>query len=76
MNTQSYVILDKFGCAVRIAGESLSLQTCPLVVEGGLENGGAEECWSEVSAPDSQEFLDAVNKVFGTNFTMADFPGR
>lgn len=76
MTTQSYIILEQYGCAVRVAGESLSLQTCPLVVEGGLESGGAEACWSEVSAPDSQGFLDAANKALGTNFTMQDFPGR
>ena len=76
MTTQSYIILEQYGCAVRVAGKSLSLQTCSLVVEGGLEGGGREEYWGEVSAPDSQNFLDAANKALGTNFTMQDFPGR
>jgi hypothetical protein len=30
----------------------------------------------EISAPDSQEFLDAINTHFGTAYRWEDFPGR
>lgn len=32
--------------------------------------------WYEVTAPDSQAYLDAVNNALDTNFTMDQFAGR
>lgn len=70
----SFSILPEYGCAVRIIDKSL--QDCPLLTGGALDGGGAEEYWGEVTAPQSQSFLDAVNRIFGTHFEMKDFPGR
>lgn len=30
----------------------------------------------EITAPESQEFLDVINEVFGTDFKYDDFAGR
>ena len=32
--------------------------------------------WYEVTAPQSQEYLNAVNDLFGTDFMLEDFAGR
>lgn len=32
--------------------------------------------FNEVTAPEDQEFLDVVNKHFGTKFKLDQFPGR
>jgi len=32
--------------------------------------------WSEVTAPESQEMLDRINRIFNTKFKMDEFAGR
>ena len=32
--------------------------------------------WYEVTAPESQEMIDGINRVFGTNYKLAEFAGR
>lgn len=34
------------------------------------------ECYSDVTAPESQESLDFINQVFGTNFRFENFEHR
>lgn len=48
------------------------LQGCALNDDGSLDlpNG------YDLTAPESQEFLDAVNKVLGTKFDLSQFAGR
>lgn len=65
-----YVRLPKFGCGVALDGETLMSAT--MAREGFLFINDA----GEVTAPTSQEFLDAVNAVLGTVYVMGDFPGR
>ena len=65
------VKLEAFGCYVWL-------------VEGGLiaceindyEPAGDDTYAVDVSAPESQEFLDAVNAALGTTFQMDQFEGR
>ena len=44
--------------------------------DGSLETWGGELDWNEVTAPESQKFLDDINKKFKTKFKMDDFSGR
>ena len=44
--------------------------------DGSLETWGGELDWNEVTAPESQKFLDDINKKFKTKFKMDDFAGR
>lgn len=76
------IALPDFGCYVRVIDGTLFDCAMPADVK---ETGGEvavngwladEDNWGEVSAPGSQEFLDAVNREFGTSFRMDQFPGR
>jgi len=70
--------LPKFGCFVlwdciqcpMTKTRWYTLFHMPMGVEG--EKLPDEE-WVEVTAPESQEFLDAVNAFYGTKHEMRDF---
>ncbi len=62
------VTLGEFGCDVALSDGVLLSR--PLTLDGSTEE------WSEVSAPEDESFLAAVNDLLGSSFTMADFPGR
>lgn len=62
--------LDAFGCYVWL--EDGALLACE---KGEFETSG-DEYAVEVSAPESQAFLDAVNVNLGTSFVMSEFAGR
>lgn len=59
--------LHDFGCFVRV--EDNTIFTVPMLVNG--EKDDSDE--SEVTEPESQKFLDAVNKLFSTSFKMSQF---
>jgi len=61
--------IEKFGVIVAVREGVLLCTPIP-------EEGHDPEDWTEVTAPESQEFLDAVNAEFGTGFTMDQFAGR
>ena len=45
------------------------LECCAELMQGAPN----KEHWVEVTAPESQQFLDEVNEVFGTEFKMEQF---
>ena len=55
----------------------MRLPSGSLLCSAMLASGGWErENWSDLTAPESQEFLDEVNKKFGTSYRMEEFAGR
>ena len=44
--------------------------------DGSLETFDGDLDWGEVTAPESQKFLDDINKKFKTKFKLDDFAGR
>ena len=44
----------------------------PMMEDGSISV--EEAC--DVTAPENQEFLDAINDIFGTNFRFEEFSGR
>ena len=71
MTTSEPVKLEAFGCYVWLSDGNLI--ACD---SRDYEKGGADFCAVDVSAPDSQKFLDAVNAALGTAFRMDQFSGR
>jgi len=67
------VILKRFGCLCRVVDGTLYDQGLRTV---DFLNVWNEDLAGEVTAPQSQEFLDAVNSAFGTTFEMDQFAGR
>ena len=63
-----------YGCYVWV-GEEGGLMGCE---KGEFEDyGGREsEYVYELSAPESQKFLDVVNELLGTSFRYEEFAGR
>ena len=69
------VALEAFGCFVSMLDGTLyacamNTDGSPDVYDDGLNH------WGEVTAPEEQEFLDAVNSRFGTTFKLDQFAGR
>ena len=68
--------LPEFRCYVWLSGgTSGALMTCE-PQEYELPTQELDESAVDVSAPESQEFLDAVNKALGTSFVMSQFAWR
>lgn len=63
--------LEEFGCFVKVDGDSI--MSVPMLANGKRDS---DDQISEVTAPESQKFLDAVNKAFQTSFRMSQFSGR
>lgn len=69
--TESNLVpLPEFGCFVTLNDGVLF--SCPMDEQGGPD----EEDACEVTAPQSQAFLDAVNFIFNTDFQLKQFSGR
>lgn len=66
-----WLILERWGSAVRLE-EGRHLVQAPLHADGSFNP--EESC--DVCAPPCQEFLDAVNQLYGTSFKMENFSGR
>jgi hypothetical protein len=66
--------LPEFGCFVQI--HDGSLLAASMMNDGSIEMDRGEVNACDVCAPESQEFLDAVNAVFGTSYRMDQFSGR
>lgn len=65
--TPKLVAIKEFGCFVSV--EDGTLMYCPILANGEPDL----EAMGEVTDPQSQKFLDQVNKVFQTKFKMSDF---
>jgi hypothetical protein len=66
--------MEKWGAAFMI--DNGNLMSVAMLRDGGFETFDGDLDWGEVTAPESQKFLDDVNKKFKTKFTMDDFAGR
>lgn len=73
---ETVVFLEEFGAYVTIEDDELLY--CAANNDGtpDTDMDGETPNWCEVTAPVSQEFLDAVNVAFGTSYTMGQFAGR
>jgi hypothetical protein len=66
--------MEKYGAAFMV--DNGHLMSVAMNRDGSLETWGGELDWNEVTAPESQKFLDDINKKFKTKFKMDDFSGR
>ena len=66
--------MEKYGAAFMV--DNGYLMSVAMNRDGSLETFGGELDWGEVTAPESQKFLDDINKKFKTKFKMDDFAGR
>jgi hypothetical protein len=64
------VKLDRWGVYVWIDG---GLIACDVAE---YDAGRRDECAVDVSAPESQAFLDDVNRALGTSYRFEEFAGR
>ncbi len=70
----NYVLFDDWGCVVALSDDREAIFLCQLW-KGDPERDGDHLNWVFVTAPEP-EFVDKVNKVFGTAFRWEDFAGR
>ena len=76
---QHYVRLDGFVGFVAVSPDRQTLFDCNELADGTPELSDifpGHLNWGEVTAPENQEFLDAVNRVFSTAFRYENFAGR
>ena len=66
--------MEKYGAAFMV--DNGVLLSVPMLRDGGFETFDGDLDWGEVTAPESQKFLDDINKKFKTKFKMDDFAGR
>ena len=74
-----HVCLDEYDCFVAVTEDKATLFWCNMLVDGSperCEHDPRHMDWGEVTAPMDQEYLDAVNEVFGTAFRYEKFAGR
>lgn len=67
--------LPAFGCYIALGLEGFLLHA-PMLKDGTMEPDNDGCNWGEVSAPESQKFLNACNRTLGTSYKVADFPSR
>jgi len=66
--------MEKYGAAFMV--DNGHLMSVAMNRDGSLETFDGDLDWGEVTAPESQKFLDDINKKFKTKFKMDDFAGR
>ena len=66
--------MEKYGAAFMV--DNGHLMSVAMNRDGSLETFDGDLDWGEVTAPESQKFLDDINKKFKTKFKMNDFAGR
>ena len=66
--------MEKYGAAFMV--DNGHLMSVAMNRDGSLETFDGDLDWVEVTAPESQKFLDDINKKFKTKFKMDDFAGR
>ena len=69
------VAMKEYGCFVKV--EDGALFYVPMLIDGtpDLDEEG-EPDWCEVTAPENQDYLDAINAIYGTTFRYEGFAGR
>jgi len=75
---ENNVKLVDSGEIVAVSPDRKTLYWCPQWIDGPEKSDiyPGHLNWSEVTAPEDQEFLDAVNRIFGTSFDLVRFSGR
>lgn len=76
---RNYVKLVGHDGFVAICPDRTTLFFCPELLDGTPDPSDiwpGHWNWGEVTAPEDQEFLDAVNSIFGTSFDWQKFAGR
>lgn len=66
--------MEKYGAAYMV--DNGTLMSVAMNRDGSLETFDGDLDWGEVTAPESQKFLDDINKKFKTKFKLDDFAGR
>ena len=66
--------MEKYGAAFMVYDGTL--MSVAMLRDGSFETWDEELDWVEVTAPESQKFLDDINKAFKTKFKMDNFAGR
>jgi hypothetical protein len=66
--------MEKYGAAFMV--DNGHLMSVAMNRDGSLETFDGDLDWGEVTAPESQKFLDDINKKFKTKFKLDDFAGR
>ena len=66
--------MEKYGAAFMV--DNGTLMSVAMLRDGSFETWDGDLDWGEVTAPQDQKFLDAINKAFKTKFNMDDFAGR
>ena len=66
--------MEKYGAAFMV--DKGFLMSVAMNRDGSFETFDGDLDWVEVTAPESQKFLDDINKKFKTKFKMSDFAGR
>ena len=66
--------MEKYGAAFMV--DNGTLMSVAMLRDGSFETWDGDLDWGEVTAPESQKFLDDINKAFKTKFKMDDFAGR
>lgn len=74
MPESAYVHLPAFGCVVWLDDGTLYTMEANTFREGGYDINYRDGV--EVTAPESQAFLDAVNDRYATSFELDQFAGR
>jgi hypothetical protein len=73
--SQGAIKMPEYGTWVKI--EDGNILDCNIMVDESPETDeDGKLVWGEVTAPEHQEFLDAVNVLFGTEYKHEDFAGR
>ena len=76
---KNYVKLVGYDGFVAICPDRTTLFFCPELMDGTPDPSDiwpGHLNWGEVTAPEYQEFLDAVNRIFGTSFRFENLAGR
>ncbi len=69
------LMMPNWGCYTTVSefeGEKCLLAAA-MMEDGSMDMHQGEPNWVDVSEPVSQEFLDEVNRHFGTDFRMEQF---
>jgi hypothetical protein len=75
----NHVKLVGYGSFIALSPDRQTLFGCPELRDGMPEPNDTlpgHLNWGEVTAPEDQGFLDAVNRILGTSFRLEDFAGR
>lgn len=74
VHEDGWVAFPEYGAYFKVVGSDLL--ECVMEDDGSMGTYNGEINCGEVTAPESQEFLDGINAHFGTDFRYEKFAGR